>query len=463
MATYRDGWGNDWTACSADAVAEFQKTVLNYLGMSVETGDTLKATFGLDPEMAMAHVLKGYFGKFFATTKMEAMAVSGLNEAKRIAAEGTVTSQERLHIEALGAWVAGDIEGAIAFWERILLDHPLDVMATKLVQYNQFYLGDGLAMRNSLARLMFAWDESLPGYGFILGSYAFALEESGVYDRAEAAGRRSVEINPADAWGAHATAHVLEMQCHSAEGEAFLAALEPHWGKIHNFKHHAQWHRALFMLDLGRYQDCLAQYDAKVWTEIAGDYLDITNGVALLWRLQEEGVDVGNRWSVLAELSAERSTEHKLAFADAHYLAALLHDGRRGEAEAMRASLDNYAQLQETQARVTKAVGLAIADAFLAIDAGRPGAAVDALYPVREKVRLLGGSHAQRDFFDRLLVRAALSAGRHTEARHVLSERLENRPNARWNWSRLAVLEQSESNAEAAAKAQAKADALMAA
>ena len=463
MTTYTDGWGNSWTAASADAVAGLQSTILNYLAMSVETGDTLKATFSKDPAMPMAHVLKGYFGKFFATDKMEAMAVGALADAKRIASEGSVTGREALHIRALEAWVAGDMEGAIGLWERILLNNPLDVMATKLVQYCQFYLGDGPAMRNSLARVMFAWNEDLPGYGFILGSYAFALEESGVYDKAEAAGRRSVEINPADAWGAHATAHVLEMQGRPAEGEAFLSALEPHWGKIHNFKHHAQWHRALFMLDMGRHEDCLAQYDAKVWTEVAGDYLDISNGVALLWRLQEEGINVGKRWRVLADLCAERTEEHKLAFADAHYLAALLNAGERDKAESMRTSMERYTHKHETQARITKEIGLAIADAFLAVDAGKPGDAVDKLYPVRGKVRLMGGSHAQRDFFDRLLVRAALSAGRHAEARHVLSERLENRPNARWNWSRLANLEASESNSAAAAAAQAKADALMAA
>ncbi len=179
--------------------------------------------------------------------------------------------------------------------------------------------------------------------------------------------------------------------------------------------------------------------------------------------LPPDPAHVGDRWRVLADMSAARTEEHKLAFADAHFLAALLNAGDRDKAEAMRKSMERYSHKHETQARITKEVGLAVADAFLAIDAGKPGHAVDKLYPVREKIRLLGGSHAQRDFFDRLLVRAALSAGRHAEARHVLSERLENRPDSRWNWSRLANLEASESNAAAAAQAQARADALMAA
>jgi len=463
MALITDGWGNDWTASVPDAVAALDRTVLAYLGMRVETGDHLKTVFEADHEMVMAHILKGYFGKFFAAAKMEAMAQKAWEQARAIADKGAVTDQERLHVEALGWWLQGDMRAAVTCWESILLKHPRDVMAIKLVQYCQFYLGDGPAMRDSLARVQFAWDDSLPGYGFILGSYAFGLEEAGVYEKAERTGRRAVEINPADIWGAHAVAHVLEMQGRPREGEAYLSGLETHWDKIHNFKHHAQWHRALFMLDLGQYDAALALYDAKVWTEIAGDYLDISNGVALLWRLMEEGIDVGDRWRVLAGMAAERTDEHKLVFADLHFLSALLHVGDLESARSMRDSMSAYAEKQETEAQVTRHVGLAIADAFLAAADRDMGKAVDLLLPVRQHVRMIGGSHAQRDFFDRFLVRAAIAAGRHTVARHLLSERLENRPEARWNWSRLFEVLSAQGETEAAEAARARRDLLLAA
>ena len=48
----------------------------------------------------------------------------------------------------------------------------------------------------------------------------------------------------------------------------------------HNFRHHAEWHLALFYLELGEIEKVLDHYDEAVWTEIAGDYLDISNGVA---------------------------------------------------------------------------------------------------------------------------------------------------------------------------------------
>ncbi len=444
MGVFADEWGNGWTAASASAAEDFARAVTAYLGMRLEIGDHLKAALKADPDMPMAHIMKGYFGRFFATTPMEKMAAQAAQRARALVEEGDSSDQERAHLRALETWLDGEMEAAIAIWETILIDHPRDVMAIKLVQYNQFYLGEGRAMRDSLARVQHAWDEATPGYGFILGSYAFAYEESGLYEQADRLGRRAVEINPADIWAAHAVAHVCEMTSRPAEGERFLSGLEPHWDGVHNFRHHAQWHRGLFLLELGRYDAVLDHYDAKVWTEDAVDYLDISNGAGLLWRLAEQGVDVGDRWKALADLSAARTDEHLLAFADAHFMQALLADGRDHEAAALRRSMAQAAGGPGSQARVIREVGLALADAMMALSRGAPADAVAVLWPKRGELRHLGGSWAQRDFFDRLLVRAALDAGAHAEARAALSERLQAQPKSRWNWLRQADLLESE-------------------
>lgn len=441
MPQFADPWGNNWTASKGEAVDAFARSITSYLGMRKDTGDHLKAAFNADPNCPIAHIQKGYYGRFFATTPMEEMAQKAAAKARALLDEGEGTHQEQCHLQALEIWLKGDMLGAVAIWEQILLDHPRDVMAIKLAQYNHFYLGDGPAMRASLSRVLYAWDADVPAYGFILGSYAFALEESDLYGQAEAAGREAVERNPSDIWAAHAVAHVCEMTGRPCDGEAFLATREADWAECHNFLHHAQWHRALFMLDDEKYSDALAFYDTHIWTDAAEDYLDIANGVSLLWRLEERGVDVGDRWAPLAALSEARIEEHLLAFADLHFLKALVRDGRDDAAQTMRLSMQRAALQEDTQAGVLRNVGLAVADAILAASKGQPDEAVAILWPRWGQLYQLGGSKAQRDVFERFLIRTSIEAGSLQEARAALSQKKFARPHDTWTahcWAELA-------------------------
>ncbi|MGH7719033.1 MAG: tetratricopeptide repeat protein, partial [Gemmatimonadaceae bacterium] len=63
------------------------------------------------------------------------------------------------------------------------------------------------------------------------------------------------------------------------------------------------------------------------------------------------------------------------------------------------------------------------------------------LFPVRRRVQLIGGSHAQRDLFEQLLIDAAWRARRLDVAATLLEERTASRPGNRWGWKhRAAVL-----------------------
>src|SRR5580704_18511027 len=67
-------------------------------------------------------------------------------------------------------------------------------------------------MRASAEQVLPKWDRDLPGYGTILSCRSFANEECGNHAVAEGAGWQALEIDPADFWGIHAVAHVMEMQ-----------------------------------------------------------------------------------------------------------------------------------------------------------------------------------------------------------------------------------------------------------
>ena len=97
-------------------------------------------------------------------------------------------------------------------WDTLLDEYPRDLIALKVSQFVLSYLGESDGMRERVARVLPAWSADDPGYGFVLGCYAYALEESGDYRQAEDAGRRAVELDRGDIWAAHAVAHVAEME-----------------------------------------------------------------------------------------------------------------------------------------------------------------------------------------------------------------------------------------------------------
>src|SRR6185437_10588483 len=276
-----------------------------------------------------------------------------------------------------------------------------------------------------------AWDEGVPGYGYVLGCHAFSLEECGEYREAERAGRRAVELYPDDIWAGHAVAHVFEMEDRLEDGIRWIEAASGAWKGANNFAYHVAWHRCLFLLDLGRHEEVLALYDRDVRPESSDDLLDISNGVALLWRLEQRGIDVGRRWEELAERSAKRADDHMQIFGDAHYAMALAAAGGKGFAR-WRQSSEAYAARSETGSTIMREVGLALGEAAEAHRARDYAHATELLLPLREGFRRLGGSHAQRDLFAKLLIDSAVRAGRVDIARELLRERLAARPNNRW-------------------------------
>lgn len=58
--------GLEFTAANEQAVRGFEATVYAYAGFRRDIGQRLKETFAADPDMPMAHVLRGLFFQFMA-------------------------------------------------------------------------------------------------------------------------------------------------------------------------------------------------------------------------------------------------------------------------------------------------------------------------------------------------------------------------------------------------------------
>lgn len=409
------------------------------------------------PDFVMGHCLKAGLLTQAMETRIYDDMLAGVVAAEAL--EAKANHRERGHMAALRAWVDGDFHGAVEHWGSVLVEYPRDLLALQLVHLSDVLLGHTVDQRDCVARVLPFWDEGVPGFGYVLGFYAFGLEECRDFSRAEELGRRAVALNPKDAYAIHAVAHVMEMQGRLREGIDWIGGLEKSWNACNNFRYHVWWHRALFHLELGEHDAVLTLYDNEIRADQTDDYLDMSNGIALLWRLEDAGVDVGDRWEELADKSEARVEGRVLAFADAHYMMALAATGRQEPANRMLASMRQFADgRDDTQASVTGKAGMPLAQAILAYRAGEYRKAAELLLPVRYDIRRLGGSNAQRDVFAQILVQAAVKAGRLSLARALLSERTAAMPNRPSAWALQAQVQEKLGDADAAAASRKRAD-----
>ncbi|WP_316014889.1 tetratricopeptide repeat protein, partial [Roseobacter sp. HKCCA0434] len=313
----------------------------------------------------------------------------------------------------------------LARLDGVLVRWPEDALAMKLVQSLRFMLGDAAGMRASVATAARGIGADHPMHGYLLGCRAFALEETGDYAAAEAAGRAGLELCPDDAWGLHAVAHVHDMTGRMEDGVRWLAGRSKHWAHCNNFAYHVWWHLALFHLDRGACGPVLELYDRKVRPAATDDFRDIANAASLLFRLEVEGIDVGDRWEELGALGAGRTEDGCLVFADLHYLLALNATGRTGEATRLAARIAaDAATLDHDQHEVAALAGQPMARGLLAFRAADYATARRDLAHALDWLPRIGGSHAQRDVFWRLAVEAHLRAGDLAGAEALLARRV---------------------------------------
>ncbi len=414
------------TTSSTRAAEAFQAAVEGYLKYRLDTPVHLKAALDADPGCAIAHCLGGYLAMLSYKQANVSLALDALRKAGVTVGHATV--REQAHVQALSLWIGGELDRAIATWETILADHPTDVLALRLSHFNNFWLGRPRDMRSSLDRVASHWNRTVAGFEVFLACQAFAHEECGDYPEAERCGRESVDLDPANVWGAHAVAHVMEMQGRHAEGLAWIDRCAPHWSGLSNIVHHLWWHRAMYHLEGRAWDEVLALYDQRFRNlgsplcQAQPDvYIDIQNAASMLFRLERHGVDVGNRWIEIADKAEARIGDALSAFTLPHWMMALAAADRF---EAARKMLDAMAEIAKSATTIGGIVGrvaLPICAAIVHHRRGEHDRALDLMRPILGELPRLGGSHAQQDVLEQFYLDAALKANRADDIRALLA------------------------------------------
>jgi len=423
--TFADRWGAPVRAVDGAAVLLLDQAVEDLVSLSGDPAGGAEAAIAADGELALARVYRAYLS-LYATTA-EGAAEAGTLIKPLEAGADRLPARERHHLAAARAWADGDWQAAARALERALVDNPRDLLALKVAQDLYFFLGNRLELRDVAARVLPAWPENDPAWGYVQGMWAFGLEENGDYRAAETAARDSLARNPRDVWGVHALAHVFEMEGRHEPGVSFLCSSSPDWESSY-FAVHNWWHLGLYLLELGRVNDALALYYERVRAARSAEWLDIVDAAALLWRLSLYGADVSAPATVLAGDISDLVDVPAYLFNDWH---AVMTFGLAGDHDRnARVLAANGRLTAPSNRRAAERAGLRLLEGFAAFAAGSPAAAVDLLVDVRPEAHAVGGSHAQRDVVDLTLIAAAARSGQAGLARALVTERVARKPAA---------------------------------
>lgn len=426
----KDRYGNAASTNSATAMAKYNEAldlIRLYRGDPIAA---LDAALAEDPDFGGAWAARAGL-LVTATDKAYAEETA---KSLRAGAAANLNEREARHLRAAQDWAEGRYNDGTARWARIAQENPRDALAVQYGHVGCFFLGLQSDLRDIPLQALRAFKPGEDGHSYILGMAAFGLEECGDYERADAYGRQAVAADPRDGWAVHAVAHVNEMRGDLDAGIPWLADNAKHWAlEDSGFKYHNFWHLGLLHLDRGDIAAVLKLYDEQVRpNDDAQIVLEWIDASAMLWRLHLEGVDVGDRFDRLANVWARAGEDAIYAFNDLHAIMAFLGAGRATDAERTLKAMRGAAAGSSDNAYMTRKVGLPLAEAFIAFEAGRYEECVDKICATRAIAQRFGGSHAQRDILTLTALHAALRGGIAGAAQAIAAERLAHKPQSPW-------------------------------
>ncbi|XP_031138880.1 tetratricopeptide repeat protein 38 isoform X1 [Sander lucioperca] len=392
-----------------------------------------------DPNFVMGHVISTGLELVSTTssTRLNERLASAVRRTVELANSQDISPREKLHVKAMELFSRGHFPKACDVWEDILVDHPTDMLALKFAHDAYFYMGAQTQMRDSVARVLPHWKPHMPLFSYLNGLYSFGLLETRLYDQAEKVAMEGLALTPDDAWAVHSVAHVYEMKAEVDKGLKFMESREKDWQVSDVLASHNYWHWALYFIEKGQYEAALQIYDSQVFRrcKATGSMLDTVDACSMLCRLEMEGVCVKDRWRELLQVTQPHTDDHVTLFNDMHFLMASLGAKESGTSQRLLEGLQELAKEpgDNQQHQLAGTIGVPMCQAIMEYDQGNYNRSVELLYPLRYRVVEIGGSDAQRDIFNQLLIHAAMKSEnkRHQKlGRCLLVERDAMRPSS---------------------------------
>ena len=367
-----------------------------------------------------------------------------------------LTVREFMHVKAIEQMQKGNITQACNFWENILIEHPTDLLAIKMAHTSYFFTGHKRELRDSLARVMPAWNKNTPLHGYLYGMHAFGLTQTYQQELARVDALKGLEINPNDIWSTHAIIHVNEYTSNYKEGIKFLVDTEKDWTVCALLKPHSYWHLSLFYMENNQHQEAIDIFETHVRKTD-----DMCNSAAFLLRMKIDGYSYSNLTSKWNEMKSEfinKIEHHGYMYNDWHMAMILGACGSQEEKNKFLKTLNTFIDSPDLHEdtdqinpngivkvptfnvlknnylkEVNRELAPGLFNSIFYYNTGEYDKVVDLLYPIRYSLQKIGGSNAQTDVFNQMLIDSCLksSVSMHNKLGLALvNERLALRPNS---------------------------------
>ena len=417
------------TAASAEAVAEYIAAVDLLLSANVAADAQLERAVAADPDFALAQIARARLLQLQARIP-EARALA--ERAERLAKHSS--ARERRHIAAIACAIRGEAGTALSLVREHAAEFPRDALPLSLALGVFGLLGFSGRRDHHEAQLALL-EELAPHWPedwWFLGYLGWARIETGAVTEGTRLVERSLMLNPRNAHGAHQRAHGF-FEAGDAEGGAeFLAGWLPGYERAGHLHCHLSWHLALFELARGNSRHAAAVYRDAIRPSVAlsAPMLSLADSASFLWRWQiyEARPALGEEWTEVTAHARRHFPRASLAFADVH---AALAEVAVGDDRALQDRIAGLRDLAGAGRLPSGEMAPALCAAVAAFARGNPDEAAHILEDARPDLPRIGGSHAQREVFEDMLIVARIRAGRRDEALSLLRARLARRPSRR--------------------------------
>ncbi len=412
-----DYLGNPVSASSEGTLRAIDDFIEGYLAYETRA-ENIVAAADADPDCCIANVYAGLLWMFLEAPDAALRASGYLAAAERCAP--AANRRERLNVALLGAWVADDLPEALRICDVISDEFPRDLVVVKVHQYFEFNRGNSPAMLRAALKVL----ERNADVPYVQGMAAFGYEQCHLLEEAERAARAAIALRRKEPWAQHALAHVMLTRGRIDEGAHFLEGMRDTWTGLNSFMStHLWWHLALFYISQGRHAGVLEIYDRHCWG-IAKQYSqDQVGAVSLLTRMEIAGIDVGERWRDLGDHLVARAHDTVQPFLTLQYLYGLARAGRAQAEVLLDAVRQTALHAPPFTQEVWRDVVLPACEGLYAYAHADFEAAWSHLSAAMPRMLEAGGSHAQRDLFEQILLDAAIKGGRTTLAQQALELR----------------------------------------